>query len=463
MFGRVKRVHFVGVGGIGMSGIAEVLLTLEFVVSGSDMRESPVTRRLQNLGARIAVGHVAENLGDAQVVVYSSAVRQDNPEIREARARKIPVIPRAEMLGELMRLKFAIAVAGAHGKTTTTSLVSTLLAQAGLDPTIVVGGRVLAMGTHAKLGAGQYLVAEADESDGSFLRLPPTIAIITNIDAEHLDHYENLDEILLAFVQFANKVPFYGSAIVCLDDPNVQSIIPRLQKRTVTYGLHTQADVTGRILSTSTEGSRFEVSIAGQQLGAIHLRMPGEHNVLNALAAVAVGIELEVPFATIAGSLAEFLGVARRFEIRAVEHDVVFVDDYGHHPTEIAATLRAAKHSHGRRIVAIFQPHRYSRTRFLMSEFGRAFFDADVLFVTEIYAASEEPIPGVNAEALVRTVRDHGHKSVTHVSDKDELTDLVASTIERGDLVLTLGAGDVTALNEVLVDKWRLRVDSENS
>ncbi|UCE02285.1 MAG: UDP-N-acetylmuramate--L-alanine ligase [Candidatus Latescibacterota bacterium] len=460
MFGRVKRVHFVGVGGIGMSGIAEVLLNLDFDVSGTDLRESAVTHRLQSLGARIEVGHRKEHLGDAQVVVYSSAVRPDNPEVVTARARKIPVIPRAEMLGELMRLKFAIAVAGAHGKTTTTSLVATLLAQAGLDPTIVVGGRLLAMGTHAKLGAGEYLVAEADESDGSFLRLPPTIAIITNIDAEHLDHYKNLDEILDAFVQFANKVPFYGSDILCLDDPNVQGIIPRLQKRFVTYGMHTQADVTGHLLETSHEGTRFEVVSGGQRLGDLQLRMPGEHNVLNALAAVTVGLELEIPFSSIARSLEEFLGVARRFEIRAVEHDVVFVDDYGHHPTEIAATLRAAKRSYGRRVVTVFQPHRYSRTRFLMQEFGRAFFDADVLFLTDIYAASEDPIPGIDAERLARTIREYGHKQVCHFADKEKLTDEVASTIEKGDLVLTLGAGDVSALNDVLVDKWRQRVEA---
>ncbi|HZM17117.1 MAG TPA: UDP-N-acetylmuramate--L-alanine ligase [Candidatus Krumholzibacteria bacterium] len=463
MFGRVKRVHFVGVGGIGMSGIAEVLLNLDFSVSGSDVKESAVTRRLQARGARVAIGHRAENLGDAQVVVYSSAVRPENPELVAARSLKIPVIPRAEMLGELMRLKFAIAVAGAHGKTTTTSLVSTLLAQAGLDPTIVVGGRVLAMGTHAKLGTGQYLVAEADESDGSFLRLPPTIAIITNIDAEHLDHYKNLAEIADAFVQFANKVPFYGSTIVCLDDPQVQAIMPRLEKRTVTYGLVTQADVTGRVLSTTAEGSRFEVSSHGTRLGEVWLRMPGEHNVLNALATVAVAQELGIPFPVVAAALAEFLGVARRFEIKAVENDVVFVDDYGHHPTEIAATLRAAKRSHGRRLVVVFQPHRYSRTQFLLDDFGRAFFDADLVYVMDIYAASEDPIPGVDGALLARSIREHGHKRVAHVGDKEQLTDLVASSIEKGDLVLTLGAGDVTALNEVLVEKWRRRVEMGKS
>ena len=463
MFGRVKRVHFVGVGGIGMSGIAEVLLNLRFQVSGSDLRESAVTRRLESFGARIAVGHRAENLGDAQVVVYSSAVRRDNPELVQARIDKVPVIPRAEMLGELMRLKFAIAVAGAHGKTTTTSLIATLLGQADLDPTIVVGGRLLAMGTHAKLGTGQYLVAEADESDGSFLRLPPTIAVITNIDAEHLDHYSNMNDILDAFVQFANKVPFYGTDVLCLDDPNVQSIIPRLDKRRVTYGMHTQADVTGRILETSNAGTRFEVAAPSGFLGEIRLRMPGEHNVLNALAALTVGLELEVPFSTIVRSLEEFLGVARRFEIRAVEHDVVFVDDYGHHPTEIAATLRAAKNSYGRRVVTVFQPHRYTRTQFLLSEFGRAFFDTDVLFVTDIYAASEDPIPGVTSDNLVRTIREHGHKSVAYVADKEELTDAVASIIERGDLVLTLGAGDVSTWNEILVDKWRQRVEAESA
>ncbi|HZL84001.1 MAG TPA: UDP-N-acetylmuramate--L-alanine ligase [Candidatus Krumholzibacteria bacterium] len=461
MFGRVKRVHFVGVGGIGMSGIAEVLLNLDFTVSGSDIKESSVTRRLASRGARIAIGHRAQNLEDAQVVVYSSAVRPDNPELVAAREQKLPVIPRAEMLGELMRLKFAIAVAGAHGKTTTTSMVATLLAEAGLDPTIVVGGRVLALGTHAMLGGGQYLVAEADESDGSFLRLPPTIAIITNIDAEHLDHYKNIEAILDAFVQFANKVPFYGSTIVCLDDPLVQSIIPRLEKRIVTYGLATQADITGRVLATADGGSRFEVSSHGVRLGEVALRMPGEHNVLNALATVALAQELQIPFATTASGLAAFLGVARRFEIKAVENEVVFVDDYGHHPTEIAATLRAAKHSHGRRLLVVFQPHRYTRTQFLLNEFGRAFFDADSVYVMDIYAASEDPIPGVDSSRLVQALREHGHKRAFYIGDKDQLTDQVASSIEKGDLVLTLGAGDVTALNEVLVEKYRRRIEAE--
>jgi UDP-N-acetylmuramate--alanine ligase len=460
MFGRVKRVHFVGIGGIGMSGIAEVLLNLDFEVSGSDVKGSGLTERLARLGARICVGHRAENLLDAQVVVYSSAVRRDNPDLLAARDRKIPVIPRAEMLGELMRLKFAIAVAGAHGKTTTTSLVATILAQCGLDPTIVVGGRLLAMGTNAKLGASQYLVAEADESDGSFLRLPPTIAVVTNIDEEHLDHYANIEEIHDAFARFTNKVPFYGSAVLCLDDPHVQAIIPRLDKRRVTYGMQTQADVRGQIVSLSDEGTRFEVFQGDAHLGSVHLRMPGEHNVLNALAALAVGLELELAFPRMAKALEEFLGVARRFEIRAVEHDVVFVDDYGHHPTEIAATLRAAKRCYSRRMVVVFQPHRYTRTQFLLQQFATAFFDADVLFLAPIYAASEDPIPGITSARLAAEIREHGHKSVEPIEDKEELTNAVASTIERGDLVLTLGAGDVTALNEVLVDKWRQRVEA---
>jgi len=460
MFGRASRVHFVGIGGIGMSGIAEVLLNLGWKVSGSDVKASANTKRLEPLGARICIGHEAANLGDADVVVYSSAVRPDNPEIVRARELKIPVIPRAEMLAELMRLKYSVAVAVAHGKTTTTSLVATVLAQAGLDPTIVVGGRLLAMGTNAKLGRGDHLVAEADESDGSFLHLFPTIAVVTNIDAEHLDHYSNLGEIKDAFVQFVNMVPFYGAAVLCLDDANVQSIIPRVTKRFMTYGLIAQADTTGRILESSDEGSRFEVSHGGEVLGEARIRMPGEHNVLNALASITVGLELRIPFPRIATALAEFLGVARRFEIKAVEHDVVFVDDYGHHPTEIAATLRAAKKNYTRRLVVVFQPHRYTRTMHLLEEFGRAFFDADQLFLADIYAASEEPIPGVDSELLARTIREHGHRSVTHVADKEQLTAAVASSIQPGDLVLTLGAGDVSSWNEEIVDKWRRRAES---
>jgi len=465
MFGRVSKIHFVGIGGIGMSGIAEVLLNLGYRISGSDVKASAVTRRLESLGVRIGIGHAADHVGDADVVVYSSAVRPENPEVVMARAHKIPVIPRAEMLAELMRLKYSIAVAGAHGKTTTTSLVATLLAQAGFDPTIVVGGRLLAMGTNAKLGRGDHLVAEADESDGSFLQLYPTLGVITNIDAEHLDHYANLDAICDAFVQFANKVPFYGAAIVCLDDPIVRSVLPRLHRRVLSYGMAGQSmvrghDLTGRILERGSDGTRFEVVAGGTVQGEVRLRMPGDHNVLNALAAITVGRELDIPFPIIAKALEEFLGVARRFEIRAVEHDVVFVDDYGHHPTEIAATLRAAKSNHGRRLVVVFQPHRYSRTKFLLDEFGRAFADADVLFLADIYAASEDPIPGVDSNLLARTIRDHGHPNATYVHDKEQLTDAVASSIQAGDLVLTLGAGDVTSWNDELVEKWRRRVQA---
>jgi UDP-N-acetylmuramate--alanine ligase len=463
MFGRKSKVHFVGIGGIGMSGIAEVLLNLGWKVSGSDAKASANTRRLESQGARIHIGHDAANLGDAEVVVYSSAVRPENPELVRAREQKTPVIPRAEMLAELMRLKFSIAVAGAHGKTTTTSLVAEVLKEAGKDPTIVVGGRIHALGSNAKVGQSEYLVAEADESDGSFLSLLPTIAIVTNIDAEHLDHYKNLAEIADAFVQFVNKVPFYGAVVLCLDDPNVQAILPRIAKRYLSYGMQAQADVTGRIVEANDAGSRFEVSQRGTKLGEAHIRMPGEHNVLNALAAITVGLELQIPFAPIAAALGKFAGVARRFDIKAVERDVVFVDDYGHHPTEIAATLRAAKRNYPRRLVVVFQPHRYTRTQLLLQEFGRAFFDADLLFLADIYAASEDPIPGVNTELLARTIREHGHKSVTCISDKERLTDAVVSSIQSGDLVLTLGAGDVTSWNEEIVDKWRRRAGASVS
>ncbi|HYP52424.1 MAG TPA: UDP-N-acetylmuramate--L-alanine ligase, partial [Pyrinomonadaceae bacterium] len=390
MFRRVQHVHFVGIGGIGMSGIAEVLVNMGFRVSGSDLRRSNVTERLERLGVEFHEGHAAESVGDAHVVVRSTAVRDDNPEVVWARARSVPVIPRGEMLGELMRMKpYSVAVAGSHGKTTTTSMIATVLGHAGLDPTMVVGGVVGAFGSNARLGKSDLMVVEADESDRSFLMLTPTFAVVTNIDREHMDYYSDMSDVRKCFADFVNKVPFYGAAVLCLDDANVQAVIPEVTRRRVTYGLSAQADVSAREVRYDQEfGSRFTVRRAGEAVGQVSLRVPGLHNVYNALAAVAVAFELEVPFETIARGLAEFTGVNRRFQTKGDAGGVLVVDDYGHHPTEIQATLAAAKvGSRGRRMLVLFQPHRYTRTKDLMAEFARSFNNADVLFVTDISAA----------------------------------------------------------------------------
>ena len=405
MFRRIQHVHFVGIGGIGMSGIAEVLINLGFRVSGSDAKRSNVTDRLQQMGIEFAEGHDGENVGDAHVVVRSTAVRDDNPEIIEAHRRSIPVIPRAEMLAELMRLKpHTVAVAGSHGKTTTTSMVATVLGHAGMDPTIVVGGVVGAFGSNAHLGTSDLMVVEADESDRSFLMLTPTIAVVTNIDREHMDYYNDMDDVRACFTSFVNKVPFYGASVLCLDDPNVQAIIPHIERRRITYGLSAQADISAhKIRYDQSFGSIFTVWHGADVVGDITLRVPGLHNVYNALAAIAVGFELDVPFAQIAEALSSFTGAGRRFQFKGESGGVMVVDDYGHHPTEVKATLAAAKiGSGGRRIVVLFQPHRYTRTHDLMEEFARSFNNADTLFVTDIYAASEDPIEGTTAETLTR-------------------------------------------------------------
>src|SRR5215210_158059 len=412
MFRHVKRIHFIGIGGIGMSGIAEVLCNLGFVVSGSDIRKSRNTDRLEEMGLKISEGHAAENVGDAQVVVYSSAVKPDNPEVVEAKERGIPVIPRAEMLAELMTLKpYRVAIAGTHGKTSTTSMVATLLVYAGMDPTTVVGGVVDTLGSNAKLGASEWFVTEADESDRSFLMLYPTIAVVTNIDKEHMESYKGMDDVVQCFTDFVNKVPFYGAAVICLDDPNVQLIIPRIKRRRVTFGLTAQADVSAQdIRFNQSFGSTFEVSKRGTVLGEINLPVPGKHNVYNALAATAVALELEVPFARIADAFVNFKNANRRFQFKGEENGISVVDDYGHHPTEILATLSAAKNSSGgRRTVVVFQPHRYTRTQELMDEFALAFNNADVVFVLDIYAASETPIEGITAEVLTDNIRKYGH------------------------------------------------------
>ncbi len=443
MFRRARRLHFVGIGGIGMSGIAEVLINLGYEVTGSDLEASPTVQRLVKLGGRVTSGHRPENVGDCDVVVTSSAIKPDNPEVAEARRRQIPVIPRAEMLAELMRIKYGIAIAGSHGKTSTTSMVAQILSGTSLDPTVVIGGRLGVLGGSAKLGRGDLMVAEADESDGSFLRLFPTIALVTNIDAEHLDHYGGITELQDAFADFLNKVPFYGVGIVCLDDAGIQGILPRLTRRVVTYGFSAQADLSADALEMKEFHAGFDVRLQGRRLGRIDLRVPGRHSVANALAAVAVGLDLEIPFDTIAAELNRFHGADRRFQLKGEAGGIMVIDDYGHHPVEILATFSAAKKGWGRRTVVVFQPHRFSRVQALLTEFARAFYDADLLVVTDIYPAGEKPIQGVDAEAMARAIKDHGHKNVSVVRDLDSVPAWLVSQAREGDMVITLGAGSV--------------------
>jgi UDP-N-acetylmuramate--alanine ligase len=454
MFRHIQHIHFVGIGGIGMSGIAEVLANLGFRVSGSDLKGSNVTGRLETLGVEFREGHRAENVGDAHVVVRSTAVRDDNPEIVEARRSSIPVIPRAEMLAELMRLKpYSVAVAGSHGKTTTTSMVATVLGHAELDPTIVVGGVVGAFGSNARLGKSDLLVVEADESDRSFLMLTPTIAVVTNIDREHMDYYKDMDDMRECFTNFVNKVPFYGAAILCLDDPQVQAVIPHVKRRRITYGLSAQADVSAHNIRFDQDfGSNFTVWHGSDAVGDITMRVPGLHNVYNALAAIAVGFELEVAFERIAEALGNFTNADRRFQFKGEEQGVMVVDDYGHHPTEIKATLAAAKiGSAGRRIVVLFQPHRYTRTRDQMEEFARSFNNADELFVSDIYAASEDPIDGVTSEALTEAIKRYGHKNAHYIGPLDSAAQNLRARVRTGDMVVTLGAGPVYRVGEQLL------------
>src|SRR5947208_6549605 len=413
MFKRYQQIHFVGIGGVGMSGIAEILVNLGYTVSGSDQRRSETIERLERMGAKVFIGHEAAHLEGAHVVVFSSAVARDNIEVAVARQRQIPVIPRAEMLAELMRLKYGIAVAGTHGKTTTTSMIGAVLAEGRIDPTIVVGGRVVNLDANARLGQGDYLVAEADESDGSFLKLTPTVAVVTTVDAEHLDHYGSLDAIRDAFVAFVNKVPFYGAAVLCLDQPNIQLLIPRIDKPIVTYGLESGADLVARRLQLSGMTSRFEVYQRESLLGEVTLQIPGRHNVLNSLAAIGVGLDLEIPFSTIQRALAGFSGVQRPFQILGCARGVTVVDDYGHHPAEIRATLAAAKAGFDCRVVTVFQPHRYTRTLHLRQEFLTAFNLADVLIVMDVYAAGEPAIPGVSGRELADGIQSHRHPAVT--------------------------------------------------
>jgi len=450
--GRVRHAHFVGIGGIGMSGLAEILRTMEFEVSGSDLKGN-ITKRLEEMGVRVHVGHKAENVEGADVVVYSSAIDPKNPEIIRARELDVPIIPRAEMLAELMRVKYNVLIAGSHGKTTTTSLVSTVLRAAGLDPTVVVGGKVNALGSNARLGEGDLFVAEADESDGSFLKLTPTIGVVTNIDAEHLDHYGTHEKVKDAFVQFADKIPFYGLAVLCMDHPHVQAILPRIHRRHVTYGFSRQADYRAKNPQFSGLSTHFEAFRRGESLGTFTVKMPGLHNVLNALAVLAVADELEVPLDVVREAIASFHGVQRRFTVvgqPALEKDgkkgdVMIIDDYGHHPAEVEATLDAAQKGFDRRVVVAFQPHRYTRTQALFEEFTRAFNKADVLLVTEVYAAGEKPIAGATGEALADAIKAHGHHSVRYVGDKKEIGKVLREIVQPNDLVIALGAGDINA------------------
>ncbi|MFP4475400.1 MAG: UDP-N-acetylmuramate--L-alanine ligase [Desulfatibacillaceae bacterium] len=449
MYTKKYSIHFVGIGGIGMSGIAELLLNLGYRVSGSDIRESGITKRLVSLGGAVHLGHDAANVAGADVVVVSSAVGGENPEVRAAREAGVPVIPRAEMLAELMRLKYSVAIAGAHGKTTTTSIVSAVLARGGLDPTVVIGGRLRGIGTNAVLGKGEFIVAEADESDGSFLRMSPSIAVVTNIDREHLDYYEDMDAILDAFAQFLDRVPFYGLSVLCLDSEPVQELLPRLNKRYVTYGMSTQADLQAADVRHEGMSSRFTVVHQGTPLGEVELVLPGGHNVYNALASIAVALELSVPFTDIKAALESLEGVDRRMETKGEVGGVLVLDDYGHHPTEIKATLGAIRAAWPRRrLLVVFQPHRYSRTRALWDDFARAFYHADVLYMLPVYGASEPPVDGVDSEALCADVRAHGHKAAAYLESQDRAVDALREEAGPGDIVLTLGAGDVVRAGE---------------
>jgi UDP-N-acetylmuramate--alanine ligase len=451
--GRIKNIHFVGIGGIGMSGIAEVLLNLGYHISGSDIKETEVTRRLRSLGCEISYGHRRENLKQADVVVTSSAIRQGNPEVEAAEERLVPVIPRAEMLAELMRMKIGIAIAGTHGKTTTTSLIATVLAAGGLDPTVVIGGRLNSIGSNARLGQGEFLVAEADESDGSFLKLMPTIAVVTNIDPEHLDYYKGIDEIKETFLCFLDKIPFFGLAVLCLDHPNIQSLLPRVKKRFTTYGLTTQADFQAKEIVFEGLSTSFDVVHQHQEIGRLRLRMPGLHNVYNALATLATAFELDIPFNVVQETLRDFSGIQRRFQIKGEKKGILVVDDYGHHPVEIMVTLKAARTGWGKRIVGVFQPHRYTRTQALFKDFLTAFNDADILILTDIYPAGEDRIEGVEAKDLFEGLREYGHKNVTYLADKKEIVEHLLRIITAGDLVITLGAGDIWQVSDELVKR----------
>jgi len=456
MYLKKYHIHFVGIGGIGMSGIAELLLNLGYKVSGSDLKTSDITDRLQALGGTIFAGHQADQISGADVVVTSSAVRRDNPEVQAAEHASIPVIPRAEMLAELMRLKYSVAIAGAHGKTTTTSIVAAVLARGGLDPTVVIGGKLKSIGSNAVLGQGDFIVAEADESDGSFLKFSPAIAVVTNIDREHLDFYPDMDAIKSVFLNFIDRIPFYGLAVLCLDNEPIQDLIPQIKKRYTTYGMNAQADFQIRDVAFEKRQSRFTVTHQGKKLGRITLNLPGLHNVYNATASIAVGIELDVPFAAIKSALETIEGVQRRMEIKGEVDGITVVDDYGHHPTEIKSTLQALEKCWpDQRKVVVFQPHRYSRTRALFDDFTRAFYQCDVLLVLPIYAASEQEIEGVSGQLLGEGIQAHGHKEVIFTAEMKTAVDYLKKNLTSGDILLTLGAGDVWKVGEQVLQELK--------
>jgi len=463
MFAKIQRIHFVGIGGIGMSGIAEVLLNLGYKISGSDLKSSAVTQRLATLGVTISEGHQAKNVSGAEVVVVSSAVPPDNPEIAEARALHIPVIQRAEMLAELMRLKYGIAIAGMHGKTTTTSMVAAVLAAGGLDPTVVVGGRVDAMGSNARLGKSQYLVAEADESDRSFLKLSPILAVVTNIDREHMDCYRSMKDVKRAFLEFMDRLPFYGMVVACNDDPLLRRLFPQIRRRLVSYGTRRGSDFQIKLdkhkpkPDDKSRVSHFHVTYQGETLGAFELHVPGVHNILNATAAIAVGIGLDVPVEQIHSAVASFVGVDRRFQLRGTAGGVSVIDDYGHHPTEIRATLAAARECGYRKVHVVFQPHRYTRTQSLMDEFATAFENADSLFVLDIYPAGEPPIPEITGEVLARRIGEKGTPPAKYVGSFENAATSVIADAQEGDMILTLGAGSVSQLGPMIIEKLQLR------
>ena len=454
MYLKKYHIHFVGIGGIGMSGIAELLLNLGYRVSGSDVKSSDITDRLKTLGGTIFKGHTAENIKKADVVVVSSAIDPENPEVQAAGQASIPVIPRAEMLAELMRLKYSIAIAGAHGKTSTTSIVASVLAEGGLDPTVVIGGKLKSIGSNAVLGEGEFIVAEADESDGSFLKFSPTIAVVTNIDKEHLDFYADLDAIKTVFLNFLDRIPFYGLAVLCLDNEPIQDLIPRMKKRYTTYGMTSQADFQIRDVECGQQRSRFDIYHRGNKMGMINLNLPGIHNVYNATASIAVGVELNIAFDQIKKALETVEGVQRRLEIKGESNGVTVIDDYGHHPTEIKVTLETIEENwQNRRKVVVFQPHRYSRTRALFDEFSRAFYQSDVLVVLPIYAASEKKIEGVTSQKLCEEIKAHGHKEVIYADGFKAALSLLKQTLQPGDVLLTLGAGDVWKVGDMFLNK----------
>jgi UDP-N-acetylmuramate--alanine ligase len=454
MYQKKYNIHFVGIGGIGMSGIAELLLNLDYKVSGSDLRSTEITRRLAQLGGRIFEGHRPEQIQGADVVVISSAVKADNPEVVAARDAVIPVIPRAEMLAELMRLKYSIAVAGAHGKTTTTWIIASVLDHGGLDPTVVIGGKLDSLGTNARLGQGEFIVAEADESDGSFLKLTPTIGVVTNINAEHLDFYGNQEKIKEVFLDFINKVPFYGMTVLCLDNEGIQDLIPKIEKRFTTYGMTSQADYQAKDVTFDGLTSQYVVTYRGEPLGSVQLSLPGIHNVYNSMASIAIGMELGIAFDDIQRALRDIEGVQRRLEVKGTSRGVTIVDDYGHHPTEIRLTLQTARQCWpDSRIVVVFQPHRYSRVAALFDDFTRAFYEADSVLVLPIYSAGEAPIESIDGQSLCEEIREHGHKDVVFHDGHDAAVSHLKETLREGDVLLTLGAGDVWQVGEKLLDE----------